>query len=91
MLTGIISPEEFEKFTAFQQQIGDDPAIKELNAKIAVLHKELLQLQAEARAVREKLISANPEMKVIRDKIMSAGHARTGTTPNSMPLPTPAN
>ena len=42
MLTGIISPEEFEKFTAFQQQIGDDPAIRELNAKIAVLHKELL-------------------------------------------------
>jgi len=90
MLQGIISDDEFKQYTAFQQQINEDPAIKDINAKIAKLSKELQQLRAEANATREKLVAANPEIKKIQDKITTALHARTSNGPMPMPMPMPA-
>jgi uncharacterized small protein (DUF1192 family) len=87
MLQGVISADEYKEFTAFQQHVNDDPALKEINAKIATLAKELQQLRAEATATREKLIAANPEIKAIQDKIMSVMHTRGGPQPNTMPMP----
>jgi len=87
----ILSPEELQKYTAFQQQLNDDPAIKELNAKIVAVNKELHQLQAESRALHEKLLAANPEIKAIRDKIMTAAHVRTGTGPGPIAVPAKSN
>lgn len=86
MLQGIVSADELKKHTAFQQQTYDDPAIKEINAKIAKLTQEIQQLRTEANATREKLISANPEMKKIHDKITAAMRTRSG---GSGPMPVP--
>ena len=88
MLQGIISNEEFKQYTAFQQQINDDPALKEIAAKIANLTKEIQQLRAEANATREKLIAANPEIKKIQEKITAAIHSRSNNGPMPMPSPT---
>jgi len=89
MLQGIISADEYKAYTAFQQQINEDPAIKEINAKLAKLTKEIQQLRTKANATREKLISANPEIKAIRDKIMEAMHARASKVSPAMPMPGP--
>ena len=90
MLQGIISADEYKAYTTFQQQINEDSAIKEINAKLAKLTKEIQQLRTEANATREKLISANPEIKAIRDKIMDAMHARAGNVSPAMPMPGPS-
>ena len=88
VLSGIISQEEYAKFTAFQQQLNDDPTIKALNASITGHIKALQQLQTEVHAAREKLIAANPDIKAIRDKMMSAGRAGAGSA--QIPVPVPA-
>ena len=81
MLEGIISPEEYRKYIAFQQHINEDPALKELR-----------RLRAEATAVREKLISANPEVMAIRDKISGAVmHLLPSTGSTLMPMPVKSN
>ena len=72
---------------AFQQQINEDPAIKELNAKVAKLTKEIQQVRGDIYATREKLIAANPEMKKIQDKIMASMQSRM----NNGPIPMPAS
>ncbi len=90
MLEGIVSHEEYRKYTAFQQQISEDPVIKELNAKIAEQARELQRLRGEASAARERLISANPEIVAIRDKIMTLMHVRASGGPMPMPVPVPA-
>ena len=84
-LNGIISPEEYAKYRAFQQQISQDPAFQELHARIVAQNKELQRLQAEANALREKLIAANPEIKAIQDKIFAAGHNHPRPMPATMP------
>lgn len=92
MLEGIISPEEYRKYIAFQQHINEDPALKELDAKISDHLKELRRLRAEATAVREKLISANPEVMAIRDKISGAVmHLLPSTGSTLMPVPVKSN
>ncbi len=91
MLAGIISPEEYRIFTAFQQHINEDPVIKELNAKILEHTKELQRLRAEASAVRDKLVAANPEVLAIRDKIMTVMHPHAGPGPTPMPGPVKSN
>ena len=89
-LNGIITPEEGAKLQAFQQQLSQDPAVKEMNARIGAQIKELQHLQAEANALREKLIAANPEIKAIQDKIIAAGRAHARPMPFMMPGNTPA-
>jgi uncharacterized coiled-coil DUF342 family protein len=89
MLAGIITPEEYRTYVEFQQHLNDDPAIREMNAKIAEAAKELQRLRAEAGAVRERLTDANWEIKTIRDKIMSVMRPRAGSGPSPMPAPIP--
>lgn len=88
MPPGNVSADELKKYSAFQQQINEEPAIKDLMVKIAKLTQEIQQLRAETNAIREKLTAANPEMKKIQDKITSA--MRTRTTNGPMPLLAPA-
>jgi len=93
MFQGIITDEEYKTFTAFQQQLNSDPAIKAINDKIAKLSQELQKLHAEASATREKLIAANPEVKAIQNKIAAAMRTRMApgpAGPSSMPMPMPA-
>jgi hypothetical protein len=91
-LEGIISAEEYRKYVTFQQHINEDPALKELDAKISDHLKELRRLRAEATAVRERLISANPEVMAIRDKISGAVmHLLPGTGSTLMPMPVKSN
>ena len=87
MLQGVISADENKAYMAFQQQINEDPAIKELNAKVAKLTKEIQQVRGDIYATREKLIAANPEMKKIQDKIMASMQSRM----NNGPIPMPAS
>lgn len=87
MLQGVISAEEQKKYSAYLQQINDDPSLKEINAKISKLAKEIQQLRMEANTVREKLISANPEIKKIQDKISATMRARSSNGPMPMPMP----
>lgn len=88
-LAGIITQEEFNKYTEFQQKLNDDPSVKELNAKISEHIKAIKQLQTEAHAMREQLIAANAEIKAIRDKIMAAGHNHTGSGAGPVPAKSP--
>jgi len=87
MLVGVISPEEYRRYSEFQQHLSDDPALKELETKIRARLKELQQIRAEANAVRERLIAANPEALAIRAKITAALFARTGAGPALLPVP----
>ena len=89
MPQSIISADESKTYTAFQQQINEDPAIKDLHAKIAKLTKEIQQLRLEANAAREKLIASNPEIKKIQDKITAAMQTRAPNGAAPMPLPVP--
>jgi len=83
----MISSEDFSKYSAFQQQLNQDPAIKALNEKVSVHIREIQLLQAEANALRDKLISANPEIAAIRDKIAIAMRAHASNGPIPLPLP----
>ena len=89
MLQGVISADEFKTYTAFQQQVNEDPAIKDIEAKIAKLTKDIQRLRMEANATRERLIASHPEIKVIQDKIMTAMPARALQGPAPMPMPVP--
>jgi len=89
-LPGNITAEEFEKYSAFQQKLNDDPKIKELNAQIADHLKEVRRLQANLHAARDQAMLADPEIKAIRDKLMSAAHSPGGGpgSPPAFPLKT---
>jgi len=89
MLQGILSDEEYKTYNAFQLHLNEDPAIKEINTRIAKLAKELQQLRMEANATREKLIAANPEIKAIQEKIATAMRSRASVGPVPMPASAP--
>jgi hypothetical protein len=88
MLAGVITPEEYRKYSEFQQHLSDAPAIQELEAKIRTRVKELQQLRAETNAARERLIAANPEVLAIREKISAALFVHPGAGPVILPVPT---
>ncbi len=91
MLQGVVSPEEYRDYIEFQHQLDDDPAIKELNAKIVEVTKELRQLRVESSTLREKLTGANPKIEAIREKLISAMRPHFGSGPVPMPVPAKSN
>lgn len=88
-LEGIITLDEFQSFMKFQQQVNDDPASKELIAKIIALRQQAQQLQAELSKMRGKALADNPGMKAIADKMQAAMLAHSPMPPMSM-MPAPA-
>ena len=85
MLEGIVSPEEYQKYTAFQEHLNANPEIRQLNAQILELVREERRLRAEANALREKLMAANPEIMAIRAKF--AALTVPGGGPPVSPVP----
>jgi hypothetical protein len=80
-LEGIITLEEFQTFTKFQQQLYEDPTSKELTAKIFELRKQMQQTQSELNKFRTQSLANNPEIKAIADKMQSAMRAHSPHPP----------
>ena len=88
-LEGVITQEEFEAYIKFQQEIREDPVIKDLNNQIRAKRNEMFDLQKKAQAAVQASLEAHPDIKAISDKI-KAHNTRPATAPGGAPALRPA-
>jgi hypothetical protein len=99
-LEGVITLEQLRAFMKFQQEVNEQPEIKELLAKLAAQTQQVRLMQSELSKARAKALTDNAEMKAIADKMQGAMRARTsmpfapapGTAGSPMPMaPAPSS